>query len=73
MPGGVEMKWQTVAFGIMIIAGILLLITGFLFGSVSADFREMVGLKTILIMIPGFVFLIAGIVGLLATRKNATG
>jgi len=64
------MKWQTFVFGIMIIVGILLIITGFIFGSMSTDSRELGGLKAILILIPGFVFLIAGIVGLLVTRRN---
>ena len=54
----------------MIIVGILLIITGFIFGSMSTDIRELQDLKAILILIPGFVFLIVGIVGLLVTGKK---
>ena len=58
------MRWQTIGFGILIITGILLIITGFLYITIGGD------AGVILLLIPGFGFLIAGIIGLFMEKKK---
>jgi len=58
------MRRQTAGFGSLTIVGVLLIIFGSLFGMISWD------PSTILLLVPGCGFMIAGIIGLFMGERK---
>jgi len=64
------MKWAVMTLWTIIIAGIVLIGYAFLMGTTSWDFEQRVDLKQMLLWLPGFGCIVAGIIGLFMEKKK---